>query len=296
MSQQQMSLLATRRQLLAAGLFAGTALVLNDSAALTPEAMLPTEGAAAHASAPNAAFEHIVVLVMENRSFDQSSAGSTRTRGHAQDNDSRARGTILVQPVALRRRGASTPVRGHRGRRADQPHRERRRGLSPHTSQLWDLMIEMVSRRWMGSSPTTRNTCAAICTAIRPPRSTRQVMGGSAPMRCPFCPPSRSSFGIFDHWFSAVPSDTWPNRAFFHAATSNGFMSNSGSGGYGKWLNAPPAATVFTPCRTLACRGGCTTTLPKYLPDRDPRCALDPAVLAKQLPEHGTVPRRRPNR
>ncbi len=35
------------------------------------------------------------------------------------------------------------------------------------------------------------------------------------------------NFGVFDHWFCSVPSQTWCNRAFFQAATSSGLVVNS---------------------------------------------------------------------
>ena len=34
------------------------------------------------------------------------------------------------------------------------------------------------------------------------------------------------SFAVFDHWHCSVPSQTWCNRAFWHAATSAGFVIN----------------------------------------------------------------------
>jgi phospholipase C len=33
-------------------------------------------------------------------------------------------------------------------------------------------------------------------------------------------------FATFDHWFCEVPSCTFPNRSFFHAATSSGYVVN----------------------------------------------------------------------
>jgi phospholipase C len=35
-----------------------------------------------------------------------------------------------------------------------------------------------------------------------------------------------ANYAVSDAWFSSVPSDTWPNRAFFHAGTSNGNVVN----------------------------------------------------------------------
>ena len=34
-------------------------------------------------------------------------------------------------------------------------------------------------------------------------------------------------FAVFDHWFCAVPSQTWPNRAFWHAAASGASSGRS---------------------------------------------------------------------
>jgi len=34
------------------------------------------------------------------------------------------------------------------------------------------------------------------------------------------------SYGVCDAWFASVPSQTWPNRAFAHAGTSNGHVDN----------------------------------------------------------------------
>ena len=52
-------------------------------------------------------------------------------------------------------------------------------------------------------------------------------------------------FAVFDAWFAAVPSQTYCNRSFFHASTSHGFVTNKHGGGYDKWLDAPPAPTIF---------------------------------------------------
>src|SRR5215469_14546444 len=34
------------------------------------------------------------------------------------------------------------------------------------------------------------------------------------------------SYAVSDAWFAPVPSQTWPNRAFAHAGTSNGHVDN----------------------------------------------------------------------
>jgi len=51
-----------------------------------------------------------------------------------------------------------------------------------------------------------------------------------------------TNFAVFDKWHCAVPSQTFCNRSFFNAATSNGQVVNAP---YGKWLDYD-AKTIFT--------------------------------------------------
>src|SRR4029079_4049747 len=49
-------------------------------------------------------------------------------------------------------------------------------------------------------------------------------------------------FGVFDHWFCEVPSQTFMNRSFWTAASSSGLVVN---GPPGKWLTQTVAETLF---------------------------------------------------
>lgn len=72
-----------------------------------------------------------------------------------------------------------------------------------------------------------------------------QIMGGFSPQMLPVLSTLAREFAVFDHWFSGVPSQTYCNRSFFHASTSHGYVTNKGDGGYDKWLNAKETPTVF---------------------------------------------------
>ena len=50
-------------------------------------------------------------------------------------------------------------------------------------------------------------------------------------------------FGVFDHWFCAVPSQTWCNRAFWHADTSWGRVNNGPSF---DWFAGSNHKTIFS--------------------------------------------------
>ncbi|QAB18087.1 hypothetical protein Leucomu_09285 [Leucobacter muris] len=72
-----------------------------------------------------------------------------------------------------------------------------------------------------------------------------QIMGSFSPDMLPVTSTLAREFGVYDHWFCAVPSQTFCNRSFFHALTSHGYVTNSLGDGYDKWLRAAPAPTVF---------------------------------------------------
>lgn len=53
-----------------------------------------------------------------------------------------------------------------------------------------------------------------------------QIMDLFRPDQVPVISSLARNFAICDEWFSSVPSDTWPNRSFFHSGTSNGNVVN----------------------------------------------------------------------
>ncbi len=53
-----------------------------------------------------------------------------------------------------------------------------------------------------------------------------QIMTGFGPGQVPVLSTLARSFAVFDHWFSEVPSQTMPNRSFWTAGSSSGFVVN----------------------------------------------------------------------
>jgi phospholipase C len=53
-----------------------------------------------------------------------------------------------------------------------------------------------------------------------------QIMTGYTPAQMPVTSGLARAFATFDHWFCEVPSQTFANRSFFHAASSSGFVDN----------------------------------------------------------------------
>jgi phospholipase C len=69
-----------------------------------------------------------------------------------------------------------------------------------------------------------------------------QIMTGYTPEQVPVLSGIAREFGVFDHWFSEVPSQTFMNRSFWTAATSSGIAVNSP---VSKWRQQNDGETIF---------------------------------------------------
>jgi phospholipase C len=53
-----------------------------------------------------------------------------------------------------------------------------------------------------------------------------QIMQCHSPQQVPVLAQLARNYAVSDAWFASVPTQTWPNRAFLHAGTSNGHVDN----------------------------------------------------------------------
>jgi phospholipase C len=70
----------------------------------------------------------------------------------------------------------------------------------------------------------------------------RQIMTGYTPEQVPVISAIARGFGVFDHWFSEVPSQTLTNRSFWTAATASGLVVNRPMH---KFMHGNDAETIF---------------------------------------------------
>lgn len=68
------------------------------------------------------------------------------------------------------------------------------------------------------------------------------IMTGYTPEQLPVLNGIARDFGVFDHWFCEVPSQTFMNRSFWMAATSSGLVVNHPMT---KWFTENDAETLF---------------------------------------------------
>ncbi len=74
----------------------------------------------------------------------------------------------------------------------------------------------------------------------------RHIMGSFDPTMLPVFSTLAREFAVYDNWHCAVPSQTFCNRSFFHAGTSHGYVTNNGGGGYRKWFDVTDdTPTIF---------------------------------------------------
>ena len=167
---------------------------------------------------------HIVVLMLENQSFDRL-LGFVRLDDPSQQIDG-LRGDE-TQPV----------VPGDPARTMRLP-----RGLAPalHVTdpnpghQFEDIAIQVFGREHVPDPPTPTmdgflaNYAGQTDSDGKPIGMDRAAAGlaGLDPSLVPVISTLARSFVVCDRWFSSVPGPTWPNRFFVHAATSNGYVDS----------------------------------------------------------------------
>ena len=76
-----------------------------------------------------------------------------------------------------------------------------------------------------------------------------QIMQCYSPAQLPVLAQLARAYAVSDAWFASVPSQTWPNRAFVHAGTSNGHVDNGTPPDPFAW-NVP---TIFNVLETIGC-------------------------------------------
>ena len=69
-----------------------------------------------------------------------------------------------------------------------------------------------------------------------------EIMTGFTPEQIPVITGLAKGFSCFDHWYSEVPSQTFPNRSFWTAGTSSGYVVNAPADNF---LMNNKAETIF---------------------------------------------------
>ncbi len=203
---------------------------------------------------PLARFDHLVVVMFENRSFDNLlgylySQGPTPADWPA----------MLPVPPQV---PPGQSFDGLFGKTHSNEHGTTRVYAHPHAFDPTAVPQKLAD--WTHPNPNPgegyRNTGEQVADgkmsgfvsnyAKKDPTASElaAIMGSYAATQLPVLSGLARSFAVFDHWFAAVPSETYCNRSFFHASTSSGYVENEPSA---QWQNNT-APTVFDLLATLA--------------------------------------------
>jgi len=171
--------------------------------------------------------EHIVVLMMENRSFDS-------MLGFLKQQNPNIEGlngdeTIPTDPTLLGQGDVATvsvsKMHGSDGYIADpDPNHE-----------YPDVIVQLFGQLSEPAPPVASNDGFVLSYSQAPDHkgvpigieAGKRIMGCFDPIsQLPVLSTLAQNFVLCDHWFCSVPGPTWPNRFFVHAATSNGHVDS----------------------------------------------------------------------
>lgn len=172
---------------------------------------------AAQKPAGAAAIKTVVILVMENRSFDQMLGFMNRLNPEIDG----LTGTES-NPLSLTDPAAGEVTVSDQAPYVDQAD-------PGHAYQ--DILMQI-----FGAQPepdTGEATGVALMSGFAANAETIQaglsktIMSSFAPEDIPIHTSLVQEFAVVDRWFASVPSSTQPNRQYLHSATSHGLMSNN---------------------------------------------------------------------
>jgi len=213
-------------------------------------------GRAAKSSLP---FEHIVVLMLENRSFDNMLGYL-----YAPEEQSHFEGVIgkrLSNPIPAYAKNAErkvVPVA--RGYAMDHPNPDPSENHPHVNTQLFGAMLPDANSDGDNASPSFNSpnklpahpimkgfvadyidTCKHLFGHDPTYNQYKAIMQCFPPQAVPVISALAKSFAVCDHWFCDVPSNTFSNRCFFHSASSGGLVNDSP---ISAWLDMPQE-TIF---------------------------------------------------
>jgi phospholipase C len=201
---------------------------MSDSAQPVQPAQNPPQ------AAPFAAVQHIVQVMLENRSFDhmlgflypnKSGPGGQPFEGLS---GTESNNDTSGKPVAVYQIDTSTPGAYF------MPGADPGEGYANTNVQLFGTgappsppaatMTGFVTS-FASAIPYDQRSGRSVLTGTTP----SSIMGMFPPSALPVLSGLARGFAVCDHWYSSVPTETFPNRAFACAATSQGHMNDATS-------------------------------------------------------------------
>ena len=166
--------------------------------------------------------EHVVVLMLENRSFD-SMLGRLKAKGPAFDG---LDGTE-TNPASLAPGAAQIPVWSHPG---SDPASMTIPDPDPGELFAQDVNVQIFGTEAPAAGAEALMQGFVADYARQPgvaPDNINAVIHCYTPDQVPVISRLATAFGVSDRWHAAAPCQTWPNRFFAHTGTAGGYVNNT---------------------------------------------------------------------
>jgi phospholipase C len=192
---------------------------------------------------PLGPIEHVVVLMMENRSFDHM-LGYLPREGHLKNFEgltdteikpAEAGGSTSEKFFNLKDPTVATSTKFSVKRGAPYKMEGFARGVGPpHEVSDVNVQLNNTAEGPSTALPATNNGFVRAwadslhrCDFKPTTDELQRVMECFSPEQLPVLSTLAREFVLCDHWFCSVPGPTMPNRLYVHAATSCGFAHNA---------------------------------------------------------------------
>jgi phospholipase C len=160
--------------------------------------------------------KHVVVLMLENRSFDN-------VFGHLYTDGRDFKGLASAQnPGNPGPDGTPIPPWTDPGSAV---------AATLPTPDPGELFVD-ITQQLFGNGPANGVPPMNGFTAnyVRHGGNARDIMHCFSPEELPALTQLAKSYAVSDMWFASAPCQTWPNRFFAHAGTANGYENNDNAG------------------------------------------------------------------
>jgi phospholipase C len=180
--------------------------------------------------------EHVVVLMLENRSFDNLlgwlyDPTNPPPFHEVPPNFDGVYGKQLSNPVA---KDSSKHVPVEKGYDLTAPNPDPGEPYQDVYAQLFGP-LETPSLGKVPPKPAEQATMQGFvynyAKQSGKPAHPAIIMNGFTPASVPVLASLAHFYGLCDHWFSSIPTQTLCNRSFVHAGTSSGYVNNEGDNG-----------------------------------------------------------------
>jgi phospholipase C len=187
--------------------------------------------------------EHIVVVMFENRSFDNLLGWLYA------DSDNRPAANLPVQvPPTFDGLEAKTyfnqldapgspPVFATHPPKSWPPVCPQARQVpTPDPHEEFDYVTKQLFGRTAptpGTVPDMSGFLQSYATTAAGPACAGQIMESYGPAEASVINSLARNFAVCDRWFSSAPTETWPNRGFVHTGSSDGHINNEDYEPYG---------------------------------------------------------------